>query len=182
MLQWYQRCLRSSPLLTQSVTTSVLFAAGDISAQQLIEKRKPEAHEWARTCRMACYGGLVFGPAASTWYRLIASQINFRDMRKTLLARVACDQLVFAPVATGVFLSSMALLEGADPRQKLDESYSTALGTNYLVWPMAQFVNFKFVPVQHQLLFVNVVSLGWNCFLSCLNSGSKEAIQHSQVL
>lgn len=103
-------------------------------------------------------------------------------MRKTLLTRVACDQLVFAPVATGVFLSSMALLEGADPRQKLDESYFTALGTNYLVWPMAQFVNFKFVPVQHQLLFVNVMSLGWNCFLSCLNNGSKETIQHSQVL
>lgn len=125
---------------------------------------------------------VVFGPAASTWYRFISSRINFRDIRKTLLARVACDQLVFAPVATGVFLSSMALLEGADPRQKLNERYFTALRTNYLVWPMAQFVNFKFVPVQHQLLFVNVLNLGWNCFLSCLNSGSKETIQHSHVL
>lgn len=103
-------------------------------------------------------------------------------MNKTLVARVACDQFVFAPVATGVFLSSMALLEGKSPRNKLDESYFTALRTNYLVWPMAQFINFKFVRVQHQVLFVNVVSLGWNCFLSCLNNGSKETIQPTQVM
>jgi len=31
-------------------------------------------------------------------------------------------------------------------------------------------VNFKVVPLEHRVLVVNVVSLGWNCYLSYLNS------------
>jgi len=30
--------------------------------------------------------------------------------------------------------------------------------------------NFKFVPLEHRVLVVNVISLGWNCYLSYLNS------------
>ncbi|KAG9980650.1 hypothetical protein KCU78_g21604, partial [Aureobasidium melanogenum] len=41
---------------------------------------------------------------------------------------------------------------------------------NWMLWPFVQAVNFKFVPLQHRVLVVNVVSLGWNCYLSYLNS------------
>ena len=53
----YQSKLASRPLLTQSITTAVLFATGDITAQQLVEKRGLEKHEYARTGRMFLYGG-----------------------------------------------------------------------------------------------------------------------------
>jgi protein Mpv17 len=49
--------LASRPLLTQSVTTAVLFATGDTMAQQLVEKKGFKNHELARTGRMALYGG-----------------------------------------------------------------------------------------------------------------------------
>lgn len=49
--------LASRPLLTQSVTTAVLFATGDAMAQQLVEKKGWRNHEIARTGRMALYGG-----------------------------------------------------------------------------------------------------------------------------
>lgn len=44
-------------MLTQSVTTAVLFATGDTMAQQLVEKKGLKNHELARTGRMAFYGG-----------------------------------------------------------------------------------------------------------------------------
>lgn len=88
----------------------------------------------------------------------------------TTLARVACDQLVFAPTFIGVFLSSMAVLEGSPVRDKLDRSYRSALTTNWMIWPFVQLVNFKLVPLEHRVLFVNVISIGWNCYLSYLNS------------
>jgi protein Mpv17 len=43
--------------LTQSITTAVLFATGDVMAQQLIEKKGFQNHQLARTGRMALYGG-----------------------------------------------------------------------------------------------------------------------------
>ena len=46
-------------MLTQSVTTFILFGVGDITAQQLVERRGMEKHDPARTGRMALYGGGV---------------------------------------------------------------------------------------------------------------------------
>jgi protein Mpv17 len=96
--------------------------------------------------------------------------VNLKSSNATTLARVALDQGVFAPVFIGVFLSSMATLEGNSVKEKLDKNYTTALTSNYMLWPFAQAINFKVVPLEHRVLFVNVISIGWNCYLSYLNS------------
>lgn len=71
--------LASRPLLTQSVTTAVrllsadllsldlmplqvLFATGDVMAQQAVERVGVEKHNFARTGRMALYGGGTLPP------------------------------------------------------------------------------------------------------------------------
>ncbi|KAG9719112.1 hypothetical protein KCU73_g14892, partial [Aureobasidium melanogenum] len=64
----------------------------------------------------------------------------------------------------------MAIMEGSDPQKKIESTYWNALSKNWMLWPFVQAVNFKFVPLQHRVLVVNVVSLGWNCYLSYLNS------------
>lgn len=56
----YNARLAARPLLTQSVTTAVLFATGDITAQQLVEKKGVEKHDLVRTGRMALYGGCEY--------------------------------------------------------------------------------------------------------------------------
>ncbi|KAI4591643.1 Protein required for ethanol metabolism [Pestalotiopsis sp. 9143b] len=170
MLRWYQAKLAARPLLTQSITTAVLFATGDITAQQLVEKRGFEKHDLTRTGRMFLYGGAVFGPAATTWFKFLQRRVVLPNKNAEILARVAVDQGVFAPTMIGVFLSSMATMEGGSPADKLAKSYLPALQTNYLVWPFVQLVNFKFVPLHHRVLFVNFISIGWNCYLSFLNS------------
>ncbi|KAI8244451.1 Protein sym-1 [Colletotrichum sp. SAR 10_96] len=152
MLGWYQARLAARPLLTQSITTAILFATGDLTAQQLVEKRGLEKHEWARTGRMALYGGTVFGPAATTWFKFLQNNVVLRNKNLEILARVGVDQGVFAPVMIGVFLSSMAVLEGVPPQEKLEKSYTTALTSNYMLWPFVQMVNFKLVPLHHRVL------------------------------
>ncbi|KAH6681021.1 Mpv17/PMP22 family protein [Plectosphaerella plurivora] len=170
VLAWYRASLAARPLLTQSITTSMLFATGDIMAQQAMDKRGLKGHDFSRTGRMALYGGFVFGPVATTWFNFLARNVVHRNPTVQTVARVACDQGIFAPVMIGVFLSSMAVLEGSDPQEKLDKNYRTALTSNYYIWPAVQAINFTFVPLQHRLLFVNVISVGWNCYLSFLNS------------
>lgn len=57
VLRWYQAKLAKRPLLTQAVTTAVLFGAGDGLAQQAVERRGIAKHDPMRTARMAAYGG-----------------------------------------------------------------------------------------------------------------------------
>ncbi|KAJ0330055.1 hypothetical protein COL5a_003888 [Colletotrichum fioriniae] len=119
---------------------------------------------------MALYGGVIFGPVATTWFKFLQNNIVLKNKNAEMLARVAVDQGVFAPVMISVFLSSMATLEGGSIKEKLDKNYKTALTSNYMLWPFVQVVNFKFVPLHHRVLFVNVISIGWNSYLSFLNS------------
>ena len=95
----------------------------------------------------------------------------------------------------------MAIMEGTSPKDKLESTYTQALKKNWMVWPWVQAINFKLVPLEHRVLVVNVVSLGesyvrsgesvaylceimgrmadadlgigWNCYLSYINSQSK---------
>ncbi|CAL3970412.1 unnamed protein product [Diplocarpon coronariae] len=170
MFRWYQMKLASRPLLTQSVTTAVLFATGDTMAQQLVEKKGVEKHDLARTGRMALYGGVIFGPAATTWFKILQNKVVLQNKNVEIIARVALDQTLFASSNLYLFLSSMAIMEGTSRKDKLKQSYWKALTSNWMVWPFIQCVNFKLVPLHHRVLVVNVISLGWNCYLSFLNS------------
>ena len=163
----YQAKLAQRPILTQAITTSILFATGDTMAQQAVEKRGFAEHNYARTGRMALYGGCVFGPAATVWFGFLQRKVVIPGRPNLeICARVLTDQTVFASTNLFIFLSSMALMEGSDPRQKLKDSYGTALSKNWMLWPAVQFTNFKFVPLEHRVLVVNMVSLGKEDILS----------------
>lgn len=113
---------------------------------------------------------VIFGPAATTWFKFLQRRVVLKNKNAEILARVACDQGLFAPTFISVFLSSMAIMEGGSPKEKLEKNYVPALQANYMLWPFVQLVNFKFVPLAHRVLFVNLISIGWNCYLSFLNS------------
>lgn len=129
---------------------------------------------------MTAWGGCFFGPVAVQWYKLLG-RISFPDHpNRELLARVAADQIIFTPVNLLCFFTGMTLLEGGNPKDKLEKSYLTTLRNNWMLWPSGfnfcltvfgiltddpgvsavQLVNFKVVPLEHRLLVVNIVSLG----------------------
>jgi protein Mpv17 len=113
--------------------------------------------EWryfANTCEA------IFGPAATKWYSFLQRKINLQSQSTTIAARVLADQVVFATINMGCFLSSMAILEGRSPRERLEKSYFAGLKANWVLWPAVQAINFSIVPLQHRVLVVNIVSLG----------------------
>ena len=119
---------------------------------------------------MTC--AVVFGPAATKWYQFLSRKVVLQSKTATTVARVLADQSIFATTNMAFFLSTMAYFEGSSPKEKLKKAYVPGLKANWALWPAVQVVNFTYVPLQYQVLVVNVVSLGWNCFLSYLNSGS----------
>ncbi|KAI5809833.1 hypothetical protein DFH27DRAFT_161831 [Peziza echinospora] len=170
-------------MLTQSATTGVLFATGDVLAQQGVEKRGLENHDFSRTARMGFYGGLIFGPMVVQWYRFLDRAIKIPGRANAeLLARVAIDQVVFTPANMLLFFSAMAVLEGESPMEKLRTSFKETILVNWMVWPGVQLVNFKIVPLQHRLLVVNMISLGWNSYLSVANNKNNTVAEKAKGL
>lgn len=197
---------------TDDLLCQILFASGDVLAQQAVQKVGVKKHDFARTGRMGLYGGgqsalsllrcthelkvddlpAFFGPAATKWFGFLQNKVRLSNKNAEIAARVAVDQLFFAPANLFLFLSSMSVMEGSDPSEKLKRTYTPTLLTNWAVWPFVQAINFKVVPLEHRVLVVNVIALGkvtyiircsctqadypstctvgWNCYLSYQNS------------
>jgi hypothetical protein len=62
----YDRALTAQPILTKTLTSVVLFTAGDLAAQRL-EKGSFEGLDGARLARQGAWGAL-FTPLAHYWY------------------------------------------------------------------------------------------------------------------
>lgn len=54
----------------------------------------------------------------------------------------------------------MAIMEGADPVERLRTSFAPSYKANLMIWPFVQGVNFSVVPLDYRVLFVNFVALG----------------------
>ncbi|KAK7202714.1 hypothetical protein BZA70DRAFT_284777 [Myxozyma melibiosi] len=169
--KWYNARLAARPLLTQCTSTGVLFGVGDGLAQVIAPD--PELggkYDYVRTLRMVFHGGVVFAPLVSQWYKLIGTKINVPGKPFTeALARMTADQLIWAPFGIASFYVSMGVLQGHSfetIKGELKAKYYPTMMGNYLVWPAVQIVNFRFMPLEYRLLFVNVVSIAWNTFLS----------------
>ncbi|KAG2023873.1 hypothetical protein CC2G_001480 [Coprinopsis cinerea AmutBmut pab1-1] len=90
-----------------------------------------------------------------------------------LTKRVAADQLFMAPLGLVLFIGSMGIMEGRTPRQigeKYKDIYADAIVANWKVWPLAQLINFRFMPLPYRVPFSQTCGVFWTLYLSLLNS------------
>ncbi|THH04331.1 hypothetical protein EW145_g5604 [Phellinidium pouzarii] len=170
-------------MLTQSLTAGVLFGAGDVIAQQAIEKQGKN-HDFARTARITFYGGALFGPIMTKWYQAL-NKLKFATPTKAVVYRVWLDQAVLTPVAVVFFFSSMTFLEGkgvSEARKRVEAAYVPTLLRNWGVFIPAQIINFALVPTHMRFVFVGVVSLFWNTYLSFANTQAQHALIAKDVV
>lgn len=63
----------------------------------------------------------------------------------------------------------MSIFEGKGPEagvENLKSKFWYTLKNNWLLWPLANGINFAVVPLKFQVLYFNFVSIFWNMFLS----------------
>lgn len=161
----YTRYLNEYPVLTKSLTSLVIAGAGDIVCQNFDANLKEFSfHRFINMCIM---GGVLVGPGLHFWYMNLAKWVPGTSTI-AVIKRLALDQLLWAPAFIATFFSLMAVLQGKGHEipQRLQTTYPDAVLANWKLWPAAQIINFKFVPLQHQVMYSNVIAVFWNAYLS----------------
>lgn len=152
----------SATVPRQCMTASVLFGTGDAIAQLAVEKKGLRNYDYVRTARLGLYGGCIFAPIMSVWFRTLERVPGRPGSLPNVLGKVALDQGLAAPNMLALFFSATTLMGGGsttDVKKKLENSYWDTLKTSWALWIPVQGINMALVPVQQRLLFVNVVSI-----------------------
>lgn len=142
----------------------------------------PQSLDVPRFGRMVFLGTVMIGPTLHFWYNFL-SRIIPATTTVGALSRVALDQTLFAPSFIVAFYAALMTLEGKlDQLQaKLRAEMWPTLQTNWLIWIPAMFLNFRFVPLQYQVLASNVVSLVWNTYLSWRGNADVGGAKEKQI-
>ena len=94
------------------------------------------------------------------------------------------DAAVFSPVAVAGYFTWRSALDGGDLeaiRQKLDSKVKGAIMASWQFWPIANVVNFGFVPVPFRVLYNNSLSVLWNGYLSHVNAQRLEQVVDARI-
>jgi len=193
--RFYQQSFETHPYRTLAVTNGSLNALGDIVAQAsqraLGDKAIEEQHRYdlARTFRFFCFG-FGLGPFIGKWNLFLERRFPLRTVAgsagkvsaRALSKRVAMDQLVMAPAGIAVFIGSMGIMEGrslSQIQQKAADLYIPALTANWKVWPLAQLINFRYMPLPYRVPFQSTCGVFWTLYLSILNAKEDEKQDHA---
>lgn len=98
---------------------------------------------------------------------------------KTIVKKLLTDQLMVSPICISQFFYSASLLEGkslAESTNVLKTKFLTVYITDWSVWPAAQFINFYFVPLPYRVLYINVMTMFYNCYL-CYVKNQKKVVE-----
>ncbi|KAK9017652.1 hypothetical protein V6N11_000660 [Hibiscus sabdariffa] len=164
-LSWYLDLLAKHPVLTKAVTSALLTFVGDLICQLAIDH--VPSLDVKRTFIFTLLGLVLVGPTLHFWYLNLSNLVKVPGASGAFL-RLLLDQFIFAPIFIGVFLSTLTALEGR-PSQvvpKLQQEWFSAVVANWQLWIPFQFLNFRFVPQQFQVLAANFIAVVWNVILS----------------
>lgn len=167
----YNSRLACYPITTKAITSLVGFFLGDLVAQKFLGE-DGAAFNWARVGRMAAFGFLIHGPTGHYFYSFLDRLIVGATPIK-VAAKVAVDQLFWAPIFTALFFSFLGFAEGKSLDEvidKINRDTWTAVTTSWKFWPLAHTINFAFVPTSQRLLYINALQIGYNVILSILGN------------
>lgn len=166
----YNANLQAHPLITKCFTSCIGFAVGDVTAQALTGGGAD--FDPVRCLLLASYGFIIDAPAGNAFYNWLDATIYPEQSKsvQAVAAKIAVDQLAYAPIFTCVLYAWLAAWHGNIDGipEVLQEKVLPTLLANYAVWPLAHGLNFYFVPTEQRILYNNFVGVCWTTWLSCL--------------
>lgn len=157
-------------LTTNTVSSGILMSMGDGLSQYIECKRKNQPDwrfDWTRNAKMFVVGAIQ-GPMHHYFYGWLDKRFAGATLRMTTI-KILCDQLVMSPLCILQFFYSAGWMynqSNAECWAELKDKFVIVYVTDWTVWPLAQFVNFYYLHPKYRVIYVNVVTMMYNIFLS----------------
>lgn len=177
-LQWYEHHLHERPVQTKMVTGSFLWSLGDAVAQIVPymatkDPNKPAFHyDWPRTGRAAFFGFAVHAPASHVHFNFL----EWMTVKSGLMGlsipvfKAFMEQFVYwSWISNSMYHGCMELMQGHTIPQAVTKIEGVLWETQkaqWVFWIPIQLLNFRFIPVRHQLNVVLLTSIVWTALLS----------------
>lgn len=133
----YVGIVERRPLLTKSITATIILGGADLCAQGLEHARGVSSTvgvDWPRAARFACFG--LFGaPWSHYYFHWLDTCIppSTQPCSTTTLVKVFIDQFIQAPILLAIMISMLSLMKGEGfqgVKQDMTDSFVNALIAN----------------------------------------------------
>ncbi|XP_036337159.1 mpv17-like protein 2 [Rhagoletis pomonella] len=164
-------------LATNILSSGILMVIGDLIAQEIEYRRhkiesvdfdiKHDRYDTNRIWRMFIVGALQ-GPLHHYVYKWMDHVMPVANMRNTL-QKILIDQVIMSPACILIFFYSACYLEQRSVEEtntELCDKFPIIYLMDWTVWPVAQYVNFRYLDTKYRVMFVNVCTALYNIFLS----------------
>eukprot|EP01027_Heterolobosea_sp_BB2_P010923 GEZU01015953.1.p1 GENE.GEZU01015953.1~~GEZU01015953.1.p1 ORF type:complete len:130 (-),score=37.44 GEZU01015953.1:89-478(-) len=119
----------------------------------------------------------MMSPIIHFWYQLLDRLFkNANPNSKWVpMLKLLLDQLLFAPAINIFFFSVMSVLDGKPEEAplRIQEKLWPTLTTSWKIWPIAQYINFNYIPPELRVLFGNCVGFFWSVYLAMITSNNR---------
>ena len=162
--------LQQRPMIVKACTSCLTFSATDCIAQSRERSKARSAglpvprHDAFQSARNGAFGLLWLGPLNHIFWGRSRFGLEYwipGQSWSCVFRRVAVDQITNMPLNMVVFLAWPHLWRGdfkqarADVQAYFWPSFTFALS----IWPFVHPLSFKYVPLEHRLLVLNICSL-----------------------
>lgn len=179
---WYNEMLEKYPIRTKCITSGVLYGVGDYIAQRAMANNENGFSD-KRLLRAVIYGSVIMAPLAHVHFNFLEWLVVEKIAARASLVpfvKMFFDQFGYwAPAITVVYHVSMGAMEGLsynETVERLKKLYWPTLKACWIIWPIVMVVNFKLIPVAHQLNFCLAVSLVWATILSVIRAPDSSSL------
>lgn len=182
----YSELLAAHSYPTRIISSAIIGSVGDILIQQverMTTKKTPKPFSIRRVFVFALVAAFYIAPVIACWFDWLSAAPFLSGMaaEKKAFFMMLLDQTFGAVIINFFFFFAFELAQKIVPPYKsgaisfLESGWLSAksniwdtLVANWKCWPIINYFNFLYVPVEFRLLVSNLVSIFWNMFLSSM--------------
>ncbi len=157
------------PLLRASLTSGTLYGVGD----QLNQRLFGSTVDWDQTRRFMTVGFVCHGPYFLGAFRVLDRICGTSRQFSRVIMKAYVGQFTVFPPFVAIMLGATAWLDSRDPWKAIQTQFIPVNLTGLFIWPPFSIINFRWVPSQYRILYINCVGIGWNAYCSYVAHHSK---------